>query len=211
MFDSKRRYRNGEPTGDLLTDFAEYLDRGFSIAILPISRIHIEWLPIECVDGVVFYPPGSAELEPLNVVANRTGTKNLAELASAYSGVDVELLNDHTLVAFPYRFDWNKFCACSHKEPIEFIRTLSEYVDGTCLNVIKFNFCRFGLTDTIPGRAGSVISNPMMAGALLYSHESREGRIVGGSVFSHAPVMGLGLELESLEGRCFPRDGEVGK
>ncbi len=206
-----RRNRTCERTGRIREDFADYLARGYLIAVLPISRIDIDYSPIEYPHAVIFHAPGFLEIEELNVVPNRTQGVNRAELASAYSGIDVDLLNNHHLVAFPCRFNWNEFCGGSHEGHLEFIRTLSAYVDRTCLNVIKFNFCRFGLADTIPGRAGTVMSNLMMAGALLYNHERCESRIIGGSVFSHAVVKGLGLPLQPLSRRAFPRNGEVGR
>jgi hypothetical protein len=201
---------NKEFTGDLLADFSAYFRRGFFLAVMPVSRVHLD-SPIQYKHGLVFYPPGWAELKTLNVAVNRTDTRSHAELASAASGIDVDLLETHPLVAFPCMFNCEEFQHGNHQDHCECIRTMSAYVDRVCFNILKFNRCELGLPDTIPGRVGSIIPNPMMAGALLYSHEHRRGRIVGGSAFSHAVVKGLGLPLVPLNTRHFPRSGEVGR
>ncbi len=197
-------------TGDLLRDLSGYFRHGFLLTIMPISRLHLD-SPIGYKHGVVFYPPGWVDLRALNIIKNKTDTKSHPELASALSGVDVELMEAHPLVAFPCVFSWEQLQHGDHRAHCEFIRTMSAYVDRVCLNIVKFNLCELGLPDTIPGRAGSINSNPMMAGALVFNPRDRWGRIIGGSAFSHAVVQGLGLPLEPLHNDCFPRPGEVGK
>ncbi|MGZ4875632.1 MAG: hypothetical protein ACXV5R_10720, partial [Candidatus Angelobacter sp.] len=92
----------------------------------------------------------------------------------------------------------------------EFIRVLSENVDINFLNLICYRQCCIELTDTLPGRAGQLDSNHMMAGALLYNAAREEGRIIGGDAFSSIITKGLGLPIEPLEYNDFPGDGEVG-
>ena len=50
-----------------------------------------------------------------------------------------------------------------------------------------------------------------MAGALLYSVEMHEARIVGGAAFTHYLTRGLGLTLGQPEWDDLPKDGEVGQ
>jgi hypothetical protein len=93
---------------------------------------------------------------------------------------------------------------------MEFLRSLSEVVDETCLNFIRYRECRLDRVDALPARAGQVESNHMMAGALLYNAAHQKARIIGGAAFTHFVTKGLGLPIPDIEFTAFPGDGEVG-
>ena len=93
---------------------------------------------------------------------------------------------------------------------MKFIETLSEYVDRTCLDYVRYRLCDFYPVDSLPGRVGTLNSNPIFAAALLFDLDVNEVRIISGSVFSHAVVKGLGLPLEEINHDSFPKYGEVG-
>jgi hypothetical protein len=199
-----------EYTGNLLQDYEADLEKGYHLAIMPISRVEVEWFPRNYPAGITFYPVEFVDLNELGIVPNRNDSSSLAEAVSAASGVDRGIIDRHPLVVFPCTFDWFAFCRDGFRGHLEFIRTLSDYVDRTCLNFIRYCQCSLGLVDTLPGRAGMVNSNPMMAGALLYNHTLGEGRIIGGDAFTHRITKGLGLPIESIDHSRFPKKGQVG-
>ena len=200
--------------GNLLEDFASVFCDGMLLVVMPVARLHLEMLPISFPGNVVFYPNGYAELGKLDIVPNDSANNSLAELASAASGIDEEVFARHPVVAFPFRYAWQQLRINSHKENMALIRKLSDYVDRSCFNYIKYRQCAlFSEGDpisNIPGRAGQVNSNHMMSAALLYHHDIRESRIIAGDAFSHIVTRGIGLSLDPIEHSVFPSDGEVG-
>ena len=102
---------------------------------------------------------------------------------------EVFTLCHHSLVAFPYSFDWQGFRRNDFRANTEFIRNLSRHLDRVCFNFIRYHQCPiFANGDPIhslPRKAGQIDTNHMMAGALLYNHSIREGRIIGGYAFTH--------------------------
>lgn len=200
-----------EPDGDLLEGYYHFFEAGMHLAIMPVARVHMDYLPIVYAGAIVFYPAGSVDLAALNVIPFDKNTTSLAELQSSASQVDVDMLERHTLVVLPCSFNWNIVIRGSHTDHLEFIRTLSERIDYTCFNFIRYALCRLEPIDCLPGRAGQNNDNPMMAGVLLYNHELREGRIIGGAAFTHCITTGLGLPLTSISLSRFPTNGEVGR
>ncbi len=196
--------------GDLIEDYAAYLKAGSHLAVMPIARVEVGWTPLTYPGGVTFYPTGLADLRNLNVVPISQKTPSLADICSAASGIDTTILSHHPLVVFPYNSDWEQLFSSSHNSHLEFIRSLSEYVDQACLNFIRYRQCPIEPIDSLPGRAGQVNSNHMMAGALLYNPTLGESRIIGGSAFTHFVTRGLGLPLEPIDHSLFPKNGEVG-
>jgi|694.fasta_scaffold131356_2 hypothetical protein len=200
--------------GDLLEDFASVFCDGVLLVVMPVARLHLDLPPISFPGNVIFYPNGYAELDKLNIVPNHSASNSLAELASAVSGIDEEVFARHPVVAFPFNYAWQQLRKNSHKENMALIRKLSDYVDRSCFNYIKYRQCGlFSEGDpisNIPGRAGQVDSNHMMSAALLYRHDIRESRIIAGDAFSHIVTRGIGLSLDPTEHSVFPSDGEVG-
>ncbi len=196
--------------GDLVARFQPFLAEGYLLAVMPISRVFLEWFPITYRNCFTFFPPGAANLEQLNIVPNREMDCPLAEGQSAASGVKEETLSELTLVAFPCRGNWTGFRKTNHAGHMDLIRQLSEGVDRACLDFIRYKLCGFDPVDTLPGRAGQVASNPMLAGLCLFNPAVQESRIVGGAAFTHSLTRGLGLALETIDAEEFPRAGEVG-
>jgi hypothetical protein len=204
-----------ESDGNLLEDYASFLNDGALLAVMPVARLHVEWSPLVFPGNVIFYPKGYAELGDLGIVPNNPHSKSLAEHASAASGINEDILLRHPLVAFPFRSDWGQLRKQSHKDNMALIRRLSDYVDRACFNYIRYRQCPlFSEGDpihSVPARAGQVDSNHMMSGALLYSHQLGEARIIAGDAFAHIVTRGMGLPLEQLSPDSFPREGEVGR
>lgn len=198
--------------GDLLRDYEviESVD-GCHLVVMPIIRVHIDSLPIRYPGGFSFYPDGVANLDALNVIPNRRDSGSLSEECSEASGITQQVLDHHPLVVFPCRFEWQSFLQSSQPSRLEFIRNLSESVDRLCLDFARYRLCRLEPIDCLPGRAGQIMDNPMMAGALLYNPHLHEARIIGGDPFTHYLTRGLGLPLEPIEHSQFPKNGEVGQ
>lgn len=200
--------------GDLLQDYKDCLQRGMHLAVMPVARLSLEWSPIAFPAGITFYPDGEALTDRLGIVLNDPNSRILTEQASAASGIDQNILDRHPLVVFPFEFDWQQFRRNTHKENMAFLRTLSNHVDRSCFNYIRYRQCPlFSNGDPIhslPGRAGQINSNHMMSGALLYCDALREARIIGGDAFTHIITKGVGLPLEDLEENEFPKEREVG-
>jgi hypothetical protein len=198
--------------GDLLKEYeAIQGEQGCHLVVMPIPRVHIDWFPIRYPGGFSFYMEGMVNLDALNIIANRSETRSLAEACSEASGITQEVLAHHPLVVFPCRFDWQSLFQSGHGSRLEFIRKLSDCVDRSCLDYARYHLCRMEPIDCLPGKAGQIGDNPMMAGALLYTPHLHEARIIGGDAFTHYLTRGLGLPLESIDHEKFPKDGEVGQ
>ena len=196
--------------GNLLVAFRSLLDNGANLVAMPIARVNVE-NTIVFPGPVTFYPPGFVDLEKLNLIPNDEQSRSLAEHSSAASGITLDVLERHPLVVIPCRFDWEKFSKSSHRGHLEFIRELSEEIDRSCLDFVRYNTCRLEPIDDLPAHAGQIATNHMMAGALLYSGALRKARIIGGAVFTHYLTRGLGLPLTQLEWDSFPMDGTTGQ
>jgi hypothetical protein len=195
--------------GHLLRDVGPYLGAETHLVVMPMARVIVE-SHLTFPNHSHIYPPGIAELDMLNVLNYENAPKSLASFQSEVSAVSIETLNKHATVAFPCPFDWHALWNASYKDHLEFIRQLSERVDLNCLNLIRYRLCSIDMADSLPGRAGQIASNHMMAGALLYNAARGEARIIGGDAFSHIITKGLGLPIEEIPEDEFPGDGEVG-
>lgn len=197
-----------ELEGHLLREIGPGLGAETYLVVMPIARVIVE-SPLSFPHHTHIYPPGMAEIEALNILTPDK-FQSLTGYKSEASGVDQKTLNRHATVAFPCSFDWEALWKTNHKNQMGFLRFLSEKVDVNCLNLIRYRLCSVDLADTLPGRAGQIDSNHMMAGALLYNAARGEGRIIGGDAFSYIITKGLGLPIEALPYDDFPGDGEVG-
>jgi hypothetical protein len=180
------------------------------LVVLPIARVSLE-SPVRFPRNVIFYPTGVADIEALKVVPNDSHSRSLAEVCSALSGITAETFYEQASVAFPISFEWRALSRMSHRDHLEFIRSLSEAVDDLCLNFIRYRLCRIEPIDDLPSRAGQIASNRMMACALLYNPAQLQGRIIAGAAFTHLITRGLGLTIGSLGDQDLPADGEVGQ
>jgi len=196
--------------GAILDSFQWFFQSGWHLAAMPIARVKIV-NPVFFPNGGAIYPPQVAQLQVLSTKPNQKNSENRAELCSAESGIDVRTFERQPLIVIPCRFDWDLFVNASHQGHLHFIRSLSELIDRTFLEFMRYRKCRLDSTDSIPGRAGQTKDNPRMAGALVYNDSVRESRIVGGAVFPHAIWNGLGMPITQPEWNEMPTEGEVGK
>lgn len=201
-----------EPTDfvDLLHDCGMWLGPQEHLVLLPLARAVLDE-PIRLPIRLNLYPASCIELQALNIVANSDKSSSLAEVSSAVSRVDAEVIAQHATVAFAFRFDWEAMSTrWSHASHMEFIRALSAYVDDQCLDAMRYQQCRIEPVDNLSGRAGQLDSNHMMAGAFVYNAARQEGRVLGGAAFTHIVTKGIGLPVEALPEIALPSSGETG-
>jgi len=191
----------------ILQDCGGWLPPGSHLVLMPLDRVHLDYDPIR-YDGIIFYPPEHVDLELLNV--SSWGSNSLAGKVSRASGIDSSTIAKHATVAFAAKFDWDNLWQQSYKTHRQFIRKLSEFVDKRYLDLARFRLCQLDLPDTLPGRAGQVASNYMMAAVIVYNAADQEARIIGSDAFSHRVVRGLGLPLVRIDESEFPKEGELG-
>jgi hypothetical protein len=196
--------------GNLLDGFQWFFRAGWHLAVLPIARVKLG-APVFFPNGGAIYPPQVAQLDALNPRSNRKDSESREEVCSAESGVDIRTFERQSLVVIPCRFPWDEFVESGHQEHLRFIRSLSELIDLTFLNFMRYRGCRLDSTDCVPGRAGQTRDNPRMSGALVYNGATAESRIVGGAVFPHAITSGLGMAFTQPEWNEMPAKGDVGR
>ncbi len=203
-----------EPTesADLLRECGMWLGPNEHLVLLPLARTTV-YEPIRLSIRLNLYPACYVELDALNVIANSGNTASLSELSSSASQVTAKEIAQHATVAFPFSFHWGEVMTrWSHASQMEFIRLLSEHVDRQCLDLIRYLQCPIEPIDALPGRAGQLDSNHMMAGALLYNAAKQEGRVLGGAAFTHIITKGVGLPVEPFADDALPnQEGEVGQ
>ncbi|PKO16815.1 MAG: hypothetical protein CVU39_06250 [Chloroflexi bacterium HGW-Chloroflexi-10] len=195
---------------DILEEFAEYISKGYLIAIMPITRVIVDVEYVAFPHGVTFYPPSYVQLDNLGYIPNKSDSTSLAEVVSAASGVTLESFDEHPLVVFPCMFRWEEFRTDNFRNHMKFLRTMSQYVDDT-LDVVRYYQCEINNFHPLPGQAGTLNSNIMMSAALLFNPKIHESRIIAGDAFANRITRGLGLPLESVDKNLFPKSGEVGK
>ena len=200
-------------------DFAEPLKAGRQLVLMPISRLVLE-NPIR-VGDFILYPPASLDLSTLRPIPNRIlesfdGATECVEMdqreaCSAATGFDAETLTQNTCIAFPADLDWKAFLAADHRGDIDLLERLAQIAEPV-MDIIRFDFCRFDLPDTLPGRVGSWNGSGPYRGALLYNQADHESYLIACPASTVAVVRGIGLELDFGPSRCPPSalDGEVG-
>jgi hypothetical protein len=196
----------------ILEKFAGYIEQGYLIAIMPITRAIIDVESVSFPHGVTFYPPGYVKLNDIGFIPNKAPAAGvpLAEAISAVTGVTLETFDEHPLVVFPCIFRWDEFQTDNFRNHLKFLTTMSQYVDET-LDVVRYYQCEINNFHPLPGKAGTLHTNYMMSAALLYNPSIHEARIIAGDAFANRITRGLGLPLAPVETKLFPKSGEVGK
>ena len=116
------------------------------------------------------------------------------------------------MIAFPVDLDWQEFLRANHQQDLVLLRRLGEQAERA-LDVVRFELCRFDVSDTLPGRAGSWTDSGPYCGSLLFDPNDCESWLIAGpTTVSSVVVRGIGLEIEHHPEHRLPyrRDGEVG-
>ena len=114
------------------------------------------------------------------------------------------------LVAFPIKLDWEKFLSGNHNYHKSVLREATEIAE-MALDVIKLDFCRLDLSDTLPGTPGSIGQGNAFSTAIFYSNNAdHESYMISGQILTHTMVAGLGLEISKNVSMTNISDGETG-
>lgn len=189
---------------------------------MPLTRLL--FYELFAIDGFYFFPSGAIDLTSLRPVPNKTlegaeggadvialEGQDLREVLTSLTGFDVEILSNSPLVAFNVDIDWNEFLEANHDYDTSLLKLLSSKAERA-LDIIRLNYCRLDLPNTLPGQIGSWKGSGEYLGALLYSPEDHESHLIAGAaVESSVIVRGLGLELNANPHLALPtaNDGEV--
>ena len=202
----------------VLTDYVDLLKTGARLCVLPVPRLLLEQ-PINVPTNYTLYPQGSIDIAELRVVSwpqrefeevVRTGGGSLPWTQSAATQIFSDEFLAHSLIAFPIRLNWEHFLdPPDHEYHKDVIREASERAE-TALDIIRYEFCRLDLPDTLPGRAGTLSGGNPFSCALFYDLSDHESYVIGGQTVTHQLVAGLGLELPGSLTSQEIKNGEVG-
>lgn len=190
------------------------------LIFMPISRVHVE--SVYSIGDVRVVPPGVIDLDSFRPVPNKTLPKSgpcvasfsgqdLREVATSVTGFDCNVLDAMPLVVFTAKIDWDEFLGQDHKSDIQLLRRLSAIAERT-FDLVRLNFCRFDLPETLPGNVGSWTGSEAFLGAMIYTLSDHESYLIAGEAANCSIIVkGLGLELDiDLPGQqLLPGDGEV--
>lgn len=149
-----------------------------------------------------FLPPGVLDVRLLRPVPNKrleVGSyegQELREVQTSATGFEVEVMQSSPLVAFTTSIDWEAFLEGNHDTDIDLLTTLSAEADRA-MDVIRYEYCRLDLPDTLPAPIGTWSNSGAFLGALLYTMADHESYLIAGSALDAAIVRGLGLEMSN--------------
>ena len=192
------------------------------LAVMPVSRLLID--KHFKVGKYHFFPPKAldvAALNPIidNLVEDRMSKMNVAHFTAielrtgtaALTGFNIDILEKNTVIAFIEEISIEDFYHGSHKDYIMHLQRLINQAEKA-MDVIRFNYCRVNLPDSLPGRAGSWFNSNDYLGALIYSIEQKTSYLVAcDAVECSIVVKGLGLEINTSPSLNMPEpnNGEV--
>lgn len=184
----------------LIEEFGNELIVKKYLIVMPISRFKI--YHNFNIGHFKFYPANIINLNELRIVPNDTFEQfepmkflNLRELQSSVTGISIEVLQENILVAFPVQIDWPRFLSGDHLYYLTLIHKFSAEAEEL-MDLIRFNYCRMDLPNTLPGRVGTWEGSNGFSGALLYALEDNAGYLIGGSDITHSVIAGIGLEID---------------
>jgi len=119
-------------TGDLLTTYRWFFDRGQLLGVMPVDRLLVSRVTT-FPTGLVIYPPGRLDLRQLTIVPNHANSPSLAEIQSHASGIDEGVLSHYPLAVFPVQEDWEAFRSFGHSQHLRRIQFHSETIDREAL------------------------------------------------------------------------------
>ncbi|QKF81673.1 hypothetical protein [Halarcobacter ebronensis] len=208
--------------GDLQTAYKKYIEDGFQIAILPISRLATNrsiFLP----EGIMIYPEGRLDLSKYKLInteisklrekhPSELSISELSSLQSQLTGISIETLNQYALIVIPIKLSLDTIFNYSHEKHLELISNLSETITQKYLNFFIYKYCKIShiSNDKLPSSPSQTLVNNMSA-VLFVNLNSNESKLISGAVFNAQATKGLGLALSQPEWDIFPKNGEVGK
>lgn len=208
-----------------MEDLFELLHKDPSInrlVIMPLTRLLFHH-PFS-ISKYHFYPAGEFDVTSLRPIANKTFDAEIArgnltldgqtlrEVTISSTGFNLDILENNPLVVFATQLNWDEFLSnTNHDYDVDLVKKFSSQVEKA-LDLIRFDFCRLDLPDTLPGQAGSWGGSNDYLGAMVYTPEDHESYLIAGSgVECSAVIKGIGLELDfpPTTEMPLPEEGEV--
>jgi hypothetical protein len=196
------------------------------LVLMPLSRLVFD-LPFN-VGNFYFCSPGDIDLRVFRPIPNRTLETQcsepygdlfvttltgqlLREVSTSLTEFSIDTLNQSHLVAFVHKADWESVLLSNHQTDIALLKELSETAEKA-LDVIRFDYCRLDLPDTLPGIVGSWRDSGSYLGAMIYTPIDNESYLIAGEAVECSIVIkGIGLEVDGFTVTELPmiEDGEV--
>lgn len=195
--------------GNILQAYSFFTAQGIPLIVMPLTQAFRD-RSVHYPNGITYYPPGTANLQGLDILEETADPDDRAIISSALAGATLDNLHQHGLLVFPASLDPELIGKADHDVHLDLIRRLSEEVDKVCLNFVRYNTCRLDRPQSIPARAGQTESDSEMSICLVYNPQNGRSRIYGGAAFSFAFTGSIGIWLSQPEWQTFPGKGEVG-
>lgn len=207
----------------VVVDLIGLLERDQRLCLLPLARVLVED-PFWISEAVAVFPPDALTGETLRTIGwperdyqqtlGRSGTvifggDALHWAKSGATRIDLPDFFGSALLALPVAIEWGAFLEPeSHEEHLDMLTAAMEEAERT-LDLVRFENCKMGLADHLPGRAGLLGDTGFCAG-LFYAPEDHESYIIAGKVLTHQVVAGIGLDLTGAPMVRPVGEGEIG-
>jgi hypothetical protein len=192
---------------NLLHDFREEIEQGNILCIMPVPRLILGHVNGR-IGNTRFYPEGTIDFAAIRIVSTpdyewneleRRGDSNsLGWSKSAATRIKLDDYDGHALIAFPINIPWHKFLDGDHEFHKEVLHEATDIAE-CALDIIRFEYCRLDLPNTLPGRAGSFNNRSSFSSAIFFDPKNYESYVIGAEILTHLVSAGLGLEVDSLD------------
>jgi hypothetical protein len=183
-------------------------EQGEAIILMPLTRVLAE--TITNIGSLKIFPPGYLDLEPSDATA--TSRKKLTEAQSKITGFSFEMFEYLASVGFCYKIDSLQLKTHDHDSDITLLSKLAGFAERS-FDLLRLNYCRLDLPDTLPGPVGVWDIATPYVGATIYFPDQNTWCEMAGAAASYASIVsGIGLDLDSCHASHPPSesDGEVG-
>ncbi len=147
----------------LYNEFITDLKNNLYLVVMPLSRF-IFYEPFE-IGPFKFFPSKSVDISALRPITNKNvelydastiqlDGQELREVATSLTGFCVETLHENPVVAFTINLKWDEFLCSNHKNDLALLKKISSQAEHA-IDIIRFEFCRLDLPDTLPGLVGT--------------------------------------------------------
>lgn len=181
---------------------------GEAIVLMPLTRVLVE--SRTCVGRLTIFPPGDLQLD-LNDAAV-IPRKDLVSIQSQLTGFSFELFEEFAAVGFCTQLSIENLQQHDHDADITLLSQLAGLSERS-FDLLRLNFCRLDLPDTLPGPVGVWDTSTSFVGAVIYFPDEGAWCEIAGAAASYTSIVsGIGLDLDGCNSDLPPSelDGEVG-
>lgn len=175
---------------------------------MPLTRVLAE--SVTNVGNLAIFPPG--HLNPETSDSARIQRRILVEFQSQLTEFSLDLFKEHASVGFCHPIDRSQLEANDHDSDITLLSRLAGTAERS-FDLLRLNYCRLDLPDTLPGPIGVWDIATPYVGALIYFPAENYWCEIAGAAASYASIVaGIGLDLNGCYAPHPPSesDGEVG-